>query len=537
MVKEDQRDSEGLREESGAAEKEVHVWQPEIEEIKLRRYFAEQMGGPDRIQRQHDSGRLTARERINLLIDQDTFQETGAFTGTAEYDESGKLVKVVPSNIIIGRGRIDGRKVVLAAEDFTVKAGSSEAASPEKMVFAERLAMERRLPLVRLVDAVGGSIRLLEKNQSSKIPGYDRWPMTLGLVPVAAVALGPCAGLGAVRIVASHFSVMVKGVSQVFAAGPHVVGPGVHEKLDKEELGGYALHTRVSGVVDNEAEDEADAMRQVAKFLSYLPSNVYQSPPYRETEDVPDRCEEPLASIVPRDRRYPYEMRKILELVFDRGSLFEIGRYFASSQITMLGRINGWPVGILANDPEVFGGALTDSACEKIIRFVDMCDTFHLPMVNFFDQPGVAIGSYAEARGTIRKAVRAQIAIGQSSVPWCTFFIRRAFGVAGAAYEPKNRANIRYAWPSAYWGSIPVEGGVEAAYKREILSAEDPLARRNELVEYYRRFENPFRTAERFKIEEIIDPRRTRPILCDWVEEAYAMVPGLLGTAGRTMRP
>ena len=522
---------------SVTVEKEDHVWQPEIEEIKLRQHFAEQLGGPDRIQRQHDSGRLTARERISLLLDQDTFQETGAFTGTAEYDENGKLVKVVPSNIIIGRGRIGGRKVVVATEDFTVKAGSSEAASPDKMVFAERLALERCLPLVRLVDAVGGSVKLLEKNQSTKIPGYDRWPMTLGVVPVAAVALGPNAGLGAVRVVLSHFSVMVKGVSQVFAAGPHVVGPGVHEKLDKEELGGYALHTRVSGVVDNEAEDEADAMKQVARFLSYLPPSVYQAPPHQETKDVPDRCEEMLASIVPRDRRYPYEMRKILEQVFDRGSLFEIGRYFASSQITMLGRLNGYPVGILANDPEVFGGALTDSACEKIIRFVDMCDTFHLPMVNFFDQPGVAIGSYAESRGTIRKAVRAWMAIGQSSVPWCTFFIRRAFGVAGATYEPQSRANIRYAWPSAYWGSIPVEGGVEAAYKRDILSAEDPLARRNELVEYYRRFENPFRTAERFKIEEIIDPRRTRPILCDWVEEAYSMVPRLLGTAGKAMRP
>lgn len=521
-----------------AREKAMHAWQPEIDEIGRRHQLAQALGGAENIARQHETGRLTARERIDKLLDPGSFHEVGAFTGAAQYGEDGSLQHVTPSNIVIGKGRIGGRRVVLAAEDFTVRAGSSEAAAPEKMVFAERLALDTRAPLIRLVDAVGGSIRILDKNQATKIPGYDQWPMTdaLGLIPVVGVAMGPCAGLGAVRVVASHFSVMVKGSSQVFAAGPHVVGPGMNQRVGKEELGGSSVHTRGSGVVDNEAEDEADALRQVAQFLSYLPSSVFEVPPKESTRDQPGRREEDLASLVPRERRQVYDMRRVLRLVFDEGSLFEIGRYQGRSTITAFGRLNGYPVGIMANDPYIYGGAMTHLAAEKIIRFVDMCDTFHLPVVNFVDQPGVAIGVEAEQAGTIRKAIRAQIAIAQATIPWATVFVRRSFGVAGAAYAPRNKANLRYAWPSAYWGSIPVEGGVEAAYRKEILSAPDPLAKRNELVAYYKRFESPFRTAEHFGIEEMIDPRDTRPILTDWAAEAYDLIPQELQIKRRTMR-
>jgi len=513
-----------------------HVWQAELDEIERRKLFAEEMGGPVGIQRQHDAGKLTARERIELLLDKKSFREIGAFTGSGEYDEKGRLIKVTPSNMIVGKGKINGRRVVVAAEDFTVKAGSSEAASPEKMVFAERLALDQKIPLIRLVDMVGGSIRLLEKNQSTKIPGYDKWVSNLGLVPIVALALGPCAGLGAARVVASHFSVMARDISQVFAAGPWVVGPGMHQQVTKEQLGSSSVHTRGSGVVDNEAENEEDAIRQAACFLSYMPSNCYQVPPYIKPKDKPDRREDELASIVPKNRRRVYNIRRIMELVFDEDSLFEIGRYQGPSQLTMLGRLNGYPVGILANDSKIQGGLLTEGACEKMIRFIDMCDAFHLPIVNFLDQPGVDIGLQAEARGTIRKAIRLQIAVSQATVPWASFFIRRSFGVAGSIYEPRSRATIRRSWPSGYWGSIPIEGGVEAAHKREILSAPDAKAKRDELVEYYRKFENPFRTAERFNIEEIIDPRDTRPILCEWIEEAYEEIPHQLGPVTKTIR-
>ncbi len=515
-------------------------WEAELAELHQRNRMAEAMGGSEGIERQHQLGRLTVRERIAQLLDHDSFHEVGKLTGKATYDEAGHLVEVVPTNIIIGKGRVDHRKVVVHGDDFTIRGGSSESTISDKWLFAERLACDLSVPLVRLVDASGGSIRLLEMNQATKIPGYGyaqgRRPDLLGMVPVVSIAMGPCAGLAAVQVVASHFSVMVKETAQVFAAGPHVVAPGIGEHIDKEDLGGFRVHARGSGVVDNEAESESDALKQARRFLQFLPSNVYQSPPRRPCSDSVDRRDERLASSVPHDRRKPYRMRDILAAVFDQDSLFEIGRYQGASTITMLGRLNGYSVAVMANDPLVRGGAMTAGAAEKITRFVDLCDTFHLPVVNFVDQPGVDIGKVAEERGTIRKAVRAAYAISQVRVPWSTVFVRRSFGVAGAAYGPFGPANIRYAWPSAYWGSIPIAGGVEAAYRRDIASAPDPKARRDELVAYYSRFESPFRTAERFGIEEVIDPRDTRGLLCEWVEEAYDIIPQNLGPRCRTMR-
>jgi acetyl-CoA carboxylase carboxyltransferase component len=519
-------------------EEKMHVWQKEIEEIQQRQKLAEKLGGEESIRRHNEAGRLTARERVNLLLDEGSFREVGAFTGSAKYSDSGELVDFTPSNIVIGKGKVKNRRVYVASDDFTVRGGSSESASPEKMVYAERAALENKVPLIRLVNTAGGSIKLLEKNQSTKIPGYPQWPLAkmLGTIPVAAAALGACAGLGALRVVHSHFSVMVKEKSQVFAAGPQVVGPGVNESVTKEELGGSEVHAH-SGVVDNIATDEADALQQIKTFLSYLPSNCHQLPPRIKTDDVIDRREDELASIIPRERRRVYNMRNLLKMVFDKESLFEMGKGYGKSTITMFGRLNGYPVGILANDPYVYAGAMSDTASDKITRFVDTCDTFNIPIINFFDQPGVTVGKSAEERGTIRKATRALLAINQVSVPWCTFFIRRAFGVAGCAWGPDDqRFTTRYAWPSAYWGSIPVEGGVQAAFRRELENSEQPEERLRELLDYYHQFESPFRTAERFKIEDIIDPRLTRPLLCEWVQEAYEILPDVTGVKYKTIR-
>jgi len=223
-------------------------------------------------------------------------------------------------------------------------------------------------------------------------------------------------------------------------------------------------------------------------------------------------------------------------MIFDRDSLFEIGHYNGRSVISMLGRLNGYPVGVMASDPRFFGGGMDASAAEKIIRFVDMCDSFHLPVVNFVDQPGVVVGLAAEKQGTIRLAIRALNAIGQSQIPWVAIILRKVFGVAGSGYGRQSGLNLRYAWPSGYWGSLPIEGGVQAAYWRDIQSSENPDARLAELLDYYRKFESPFRTAERFGVQDIIDPRNTRPILCDWVEQAYEVLPQQLGPVYRTMR-
>ena len=513
-------------------------WKPEVEEIARRRELAKKMGGPESVARHHGSGKLTARERINSVLDGESFREIGALTGAAEYDSGGRLIQFTPANVVIGTGKIDGRRVVVSAEDFTVRGGSSEATNSDKWIWAETLALEMRMPLVRLVDTAGGSVKLLEKMGATKLPGYKDWLYSdiLGIVPVAAAALGSVAGLGAVRVVRSHFSVMVKGTSQIFAAGPPVVTPATGETFSKEELGGYRIHARGSGVVDNEAESEEDAFLQMRQFLSYMPSSVYELPPPSPCEDDPNRREEALLSMVPRSRRQTYDARKLLHLVVDKDSLFEIGRYQGQSVVSVLARIQGYPVGIMINDTRFFGGGMDAAAAEKVIRFVDMCDTFHLPIVNFVDQPGVVVGSAAEKAGTIRIAVRALQAIAQTKVPWVAVILRKAFGVAGSYYGRHHDLNLRYAWPSGIWGSLPIEGGVDAAYKREIEAAENPEARRREIESYYDQLQSPFRTAERFGVHDIIDPRDTRPILCDWVEQAYQVLPEQLGPRYRMMR-
>ncbi len=513
-------------------------WKREVDEIMLRRKLAEKMGGAENVARHHKAGKLTARERIDRILDQETFREIGALAGAAKYDEKGQLIDFTPANVVIGSGQIDGRRIVVSAEDFTVRGGSSEATNPDKWIWAENLALEMRMPLVRLVDTAGGSVKLLERMGATKLPGYKDWKYVdlLGFIPVASAALGSVAGLGAVRVLDSHFSVMVKGTSQVFAAGPPVVTPATGETLSKEELGGYRIHARGSGVVDNEAENEEDTFRQIRRFFSYFPSNVFQIPPWQECDDDPNRQEEELLSIVPRSRKQTYDARKLLQLVFDTESLFEIGRYQGRSVVSVLGRLNGYPVGAMINDTRFYGGGMDAAAAEKTIRFVDMCDTFHLPIVNFVDQPGVVVGLAAEKAGTIRISVRALQAIAQSRVPWVAIVLRRAFGVAGSSYGRHHDLNLRYAWPSGIWGSLPIEGGVYAAYKRDIEASDDPEARRRELEAYYDQFQSPFRTAERFGVQDIIDPRNTRSVLCDWVEQVYRVLPEQLGPTHRMMR-
>jgi len=513
-------------------------WQPEVDEIRRRQEIAKQMGGEKAIAKHHQDGKLTVRERIDSLLDKGSFKEYGALTGAAKYDQEGNLIDFTPANIVIGTGRVNERRVVISGEDFTIRAGSSEATQSEKWIWAERLAMEMKLPLVRLVDTAGGSIKLLEKAGATKLPGYptnDTKDM-LGLIPVVSACLGSVAGLGAARVVGSHFSVMVKGTSQAFAAGPYVVKPATGEDLNKEELGGYRIHARGSGVVDNEADSEEHTFEQIRQFLSYLPQNAYHLPSRTVMKDDPERREEDLISIVPRGRRKSYNMRKLVKMVFDQDSLFEIGRFQGQSVISMFGRLNGYPVGIMANDCNFFGGGMDVGAAEKIIRFVDQCDAFHLPVVNFVDQAGVVVGMVAEKQGTIRKGMRAIAAIEQSRIPWMAVIVRRAFGVAGASYGRQHGLNWRIAWPSGYWGSIPIEGGVQAAYWREIQAAEDPEARLQELIDYYRKFESPFRTAERFGVIEIIDPRDTRSYLCDWIDMAYDSMVGEVKPVFRSTR-
>ena len=502
-------------------------WEPELDELRRREELARRMGGEERVERQHRSGRLNVRERVERLVDPGSFHERGALAGAGRY-EDGRLVEFVPANMVVGWARVGGRRVSVQADDFTVRGGAADAAIWEKGAHAERIAHDLRIPLVRLVDGTGGggSVKSLEQMGFSYVPplpGFDLVVRNLAIVPVVAAALGPVAGLGAARVVASHFSVMVRGTSQLFVAGPPVVAAAMGESPDKEELGGSRTQTR-AGAVDNEAADEDDALDQLRRFLSYLPDNAWEAPPVAAAADPPDRREEELVGIVPRDRRRPYKMRRVLHAVLDRDSVFEVGPRHGRSLITALARLDGRPVGVLASDPEHYGGGLTAEASGKLSRFVDLCDQFHVPVVNFVDQPGFVIGSAAERAGTIRHGTRALYAVYQATVPWVSVLVRKVYGVAGAGHGDGSRLNLRFAWPSGDWGSLPVEGGIEAAYRRELEAATDPAALRADIEARLNAVRSPFRTAERFSVEEIIDPRDTRPLLCDWAARAHELV-------------
>jgi acetyl-CoA carboxylase carboxyltransferase component len=504
-------------------------WAPELEDLNHRRAIAREMGGPDAVSRQHEFGKMSARERIDQLCDAGSFLEFGSLTGKANYDERGELANFTPANTVVGTAEIAARPVCVAADDFTIRGGSSEAANPDKWVYLERLALETATPLVRLVDTAGGSVKLLDQTQTTRLPDYSKWPVLplLNSVPVIGVAMGSCAGLGALKVIASHFSVMVRDTSQVFAAGPPVVKQALGIDIDKNELGGYKVHSRHSGLVDNEARDEAEALAQVRKVLSFLPRNVWSLPQRTEVDDPPNREEPWLDDAIPKNRRKVYDPRKILDAVFDRDSSFEIGRYHGRSIITRLDRLNGYPVGVMASDPREMGGAMTLHSANKIERFVELCDRFHLPVINFVDQPGNMTGPEAEKAATLSGALRVMKAIESAKVPWVSIIIRRAFGLAGGLHGASHGIdggrpplNHRFGWPSSRWGSIPIEGGVAAAFRREIAAADDPLARRAELEAHYNRLSSPMRTAERFLVVDIIEPRRTRPLLCDWVKLA-----------------
>jgi acetyl-CoA carboxylase carboxyltransferase component len=518
------------------------TWEPELDELRRREELARRMGGEERVARQHASGRLTVRERIDRLFDPGSFHETGAIAGQGTYDE-GELTDFLPANMVVGQGRIGGRRAAVQGDDFTVRGGAADAAIWQKMVWAERLAHDFRIPLVRLVDGTGGggSVKSLETMGFTYVPFVPGWDLTvanLSRVPVVAAALGPVAGLGAARVVASHFSVIVRDRAQLFVAGPPVVAAAMGESPDKEELGGARTQT-AAGAVDNEAADEDDALDQLRRFLSYLPDNAWEAPPVAAATDPADRREEDLVSIVPRDRRQPYKVRRILEAVFDSRSVLEIGARHGRSLVTAFARLGGRPVGVLASDPRFYGGGMTAAASDKLVRLVDTCDQFRVPIVNFVDQPGFVIGTQAERQGTIRHGTRALYASYQATVPWVSVLVRKVFGVAGAGHGNAQALNLRFAWPSGDWGSLPIEGGIQAAYRRELEAAEDPDAMHAEIVERLNAVRSPFRTAERFGVEEIIDPRDTRPILCDWAERAHELVRHELGDGpkGRGIRP
>jgi len=327
--------------------------------------------------------------------------------------------------------------------------------------------------------------------------------------------LGSVAGLGAVRVAASHYSVMVKESSQMFVAGPPVV-KRIGQDYSKNELGGSQIHAR-NGTVDDEAASEAEAFAKARRFLSYLPRSVHELPQRTEPTDDPLRRVDSLIDAIPRDERKVYKVRPMIEAIVDQGSFFEIGRLWGRSIITGIARFHGWPAALMVSDPYFYAGSWTADAARKIRRFVDLAQTFHLPMVHLVDCPGFMIGLEAERGSAIRFGTETITAINESTIPWCAIIMRKCFGIAGGAHANNARYSLRYAWPSAQWGSLPVAGGLEVAYRAEIESAPDPAAKMAEIEERLRLLRSPFRSAAAFNMDEIIDPRDTRKIICDFV--------------------
>ena len=512
------------------------TWDPELDELVRRTELAAQLGGAERVDRQHGTGRLTVRERIDRLVDKGSWRESGSLTGTASYDEDGNLVGVVPANSVTGAARIDGRRVVIAGDDFTVRGGAADAGIWAKQVDVERRALAERVPVIRLLDGTGGggSVKSLEDFGRTYVPfnpGWDAMVALLSEVPVVTAALGPVAGLGAVRLVTSHVSVMVRDLSQVFVAGPAVVDAGMGESVDKESLGGWRLAAK-AGTVDLVADSEDEAFELIKRVLSYLPQHNGELPPVVDAPDPVDRRDEALRSLIPRERRSPYDVRALLASVFDDGSVLELGRLHAASTVTAFARLAGRAVAVLASDPAVYGGGMTAAGADKTARFVDLAGTFRLPVVHLVDQPGFVIGSSSEAAGVVRHGARALAAVEQSRMPWASVLVRRCFGVAGAGHRPLGRWSYRIAWPSGDWGSLPIEGGLEVAFKRLLAESPDAAALKEEITARLEAVRSPFRTAEAFLVEEIVDPADTRPLLCEWVEQAYASLPSIPARGG-----
>ena len=508
--------------------------------------------------RQRSRGKLNCRERITLLLDEGSFREIGSLAGFTSYDDDGNIAEFTPANQVGGLGKIDGRTSVVCADDFTSRGGHADGAITSKNRYLDGLSIEMQVPSIRLLDGSsgGGSVATMVPKQEttagssvqesvgaikagrprvtggggSFLPahlGATLYAQQLHTVPVVNMLLGSVVGIGAAKAVLGHFAVMVRDLAQLFVAGPPVVSHAMGYEVTKEDLGGWHIHCR-NGSVDNLAETEEEAVAMTRRFLSYLPSSVHEAPPVKAPDpaDPPDRRDEELFTLIPRKRTTTFDVRRAIRLMADHDSFFEIGGLWGTDQVVGFVRFNGYPMGVIASDSRhVNGGALTADGCDKLRRHLDLCDLFHLPVLNLIDNPGFAVGIEHEIAGTIRKGGEWMIAFAQVGVPIFSVLMRRSFGVAGNNYAtPRAQASMRVVWPAADVGGIPPEGGIEAAYKRQLAESADPAALRAEINARIESARGPIGPLNRFQIEEMIDPRDTRRLICEWVQDAYRIV-------------
>jgi acetyl/propionyl-CoA carboxylase alpha subunit/acetyl-CoA carboxylase carboxyltransferase component len=554
-----------------------NTWGPTLDDVATLEKLAHERLAPGStdpgVVRQRNRNKLTCRERIDLLLDDGSFREIGSIAGFASYNEFGDIDAFTPANMVGGQGMIEQRPSIVCADDFTSRGGHSDGAIGAKSTYLDRLSIELQMPSIRLLDGSsgGGSVASMVPKQKesgdssakessgaikagrprvsggggSFLPGHlgsSMYARQLATVPVVNMLLGSVVGLGAAKAVLGHFSVMVRDTAQLFVAGPPVVSHAMGYDVTKEDLGDWRIHCR-NGSVDNLAESEEEAVAMTRQFLSYLPSSVYEAPTVLSPSalNAVDRRDEELFTIVPRNRTTTFDIRRAISLLADKDSFFEIGALWGSDQVVGFARFNGYPVGIVASDSRhINGGALTADGCDKLTRHLDLCDLFHVPVLNLVDNPGFAVGIEHEINGTIRKGATWMVAAAQSTVPMFTVLMRRSFGVAGNNYAtPRSNATMRVAWPAADAGGIPPEGGIEAAYKRQLAEADDPVALRAELNARIESARGPIGPLNRFELEEMIDPRDTRRLICEWLPTAYRLVnlPTNLGPRPLEYRP
>ncbi len=480
--------------------------------MERRRHAALQMGGPEKVKRQHDRGKLTARERIQLLMDEGSFQEYGLLA-THQSHRPEMDGRITPADgVITGFGLVEGRMAGVIAEDFTVLGGSVGLTHMMKKVRMVEIATQERVPLIWLLDGAGARAEEAIGEGLPAVFHHLKIAKMSGIAPQVGVVMGPCAGDSALVGSLLEFIIMVKGHGMMAAGGPPVVLTATGERVTKEDLGGPDVHCKISGVADNVAESDADAIQMVKRYLSYLPSNAWEYPPSRESQDDPERMEEELLEILPQNPKRPYDMKRIINCIVDRESFFEIKPDFAPMMITGLARMNGHPVGIIANQPMVYAGAITAKAAQKERHFIDLCSAYHLPIIFLVDVPGVMTGPQSEREGALRFGLAVAYSLAWADVPKITVVIRKAFGFGGCAmcgYGAKQ--TLVLAWPTADFGSLPVEGGVLAGHGSQLADAKDPETLRKQIEEAYRKYCGAYPAAQRFNVDDVIDPRETRP--------------------------
>jgi methylmalonyl-CoA decarboxylase subunit alpha len=486
-----------------------------VDDLHERREKAKLGGGEEKIAVQHERGKLTARERIDLLVDEGTFVELGIH-GRPHFSQRAMDDKEAPADgVITGWGDVDGRTCAIAAYDFTVMAGSMGMTGELKVGRLREMALQKRMPFIWLLDSAGARIQEASGSLFAGSGHLFREEVTMsGVIPLVAAMLGPCAAGTAYIPGLSDFVPMVVGQGAMALAGPHLTKAVTGEDISMEDLGGAKVHCRKSGVGDLEVKDDHECIEAVKTYLSYFPANCEQRPPLRQTSDPDDRMSEKLLDIVPESARQPYDMYDVIAEIVDDGEWFDIKPKFAKTLITCLARFGGQPVGIVANQPKQLGGILENDSADKAARFINLCDAFNIPLVFLQDVPGFMVGSKVEHAGIIRHGAKMLYAVSRATVPKITVVVRKAYGagyyvMCGKAYEP----DLIVAWPSAEISVMGPEGAVNIIGRSAIEAAEDPDAKRAEMIAEVKQIIDPYIAAGNALIDDVIDPRETRPTI------------------------